>query len=81
MRNGSRRIGLRRFSAPRPSPGPFQVDEAEAAGVVLARRMGFGPDDVADVVTFAVTRPHHVNIDLMVIKPRAQAAAHKVHRE
>ncbi|CAM5594499.1 SDR family oxidoreductase [Streptomyces hirsutus] len=37
-------------------------------------------DDVADVVTWAVTRPPHVNIDLMVVRPRAQAAQHKVHR-
>jgi hypothetical protein len=28
-----------------------------------------------------VTRPAHVNIDSLVIKPRAQAAAHKVHRQ
>nr|WP_127891572.1 SDR family NAD(P)-dependent oxidoreductase [Streptomyces sp. S10(2018)] len=37
-------------------------------------------DDVADVVTWAVTRPPHVNIDLLVVRPRAQAAQHKVHR-
>ena len=36
--------------------------------------------DVADVVTWAVTRPPHVNIDLLVVRPRAQAAQHKVHR-
>lgn len=28
----------------------------------------------------ALTRPHHVNVDLMILKPRAQAAVHKVHR-
>jgi NADP-dependent 3-hydroxy acid dehydrogenase YdfG len=27
-----------------------------------------------------VTRPAHVNIDELVIRPRAQAAQHKVHR-
>jgi hypothetical protein len=27
-----------------------------------------------------VTRPPHVNIDELVIRPRAQAAQHKVHR-
>ncbi|MFC0864613.1 SDR family oxidoreductase [Sphaerimonospora cavernae] len=37
-------------------------------------------DDIADVITFAVTRPSHVNIDRMVVRPRAQAAQHKVHR-
>src|SRR3954454_20705644 len=37
-------------------------------------------DDVADAITWMVTRPAHVNIDEMVIGPRAQAAQHKVHR-
>ncbi|RDD85932.1 SDR family NAD(P)-dependent oxidoreductase [Streptomyces parvulus] len=37
-------------------------------------------EDVADLVTWAVTRPPHVNIDLLVVRPRAQAAQHKVHR-
>lgn len=37
-------------------------------------------EDIADCVAFAVTRPAHVDIDLMVIKPIAQAAPHKVHR-
>jgi NADP-dependent 3-hydroxy acid dehydrogenase YdfG len=38
-------------------------------------------DDVADCIAWAVTRPHHVNIDLMVVRPLAQAAQHKVARE
>lgn len=37
-------------------------------------------EDVADTVVWAVTRPPHVNIDLLVVRPRAQAAQHKVHR-
>ncbi|MFF1676170.1 SDR family oxidoreductase [Streptomyces sp. NPDC058256] len=37
-------------------------------------------EDVADVVSWAVTRPPHVNVDLLVVRPRAQAAQHKVHR-
>ncbi|MDT0200840.1 SDR family NAD(P)-dependent oxidoreductase [Nocardioides sp. AE5] len=36
--------------------------------------------DVADAVAWIATRPAHVNIDELVIKPRAQAAQHKVHR-
>jgi NADP-dependent 3-hydroxy acid dehydrogenase YdfG len=36
--------------------------------------------DVADAVAWIVTRPSHVNIDELVIRPRAQAAQHKVHR-
>ena len=38
-------------------------------------------EDVADCIAWAVTRPHHVNVDLLVVRPRAQAAQHKVARE
>ncbi len=37
-------------------------------------------DDVADCVAWCATRPHHVNIDRLVVRPLAQAAQHKVHR-
>lgn len=37
-------------------------------------------DDVAEAITWVATRPPHVNIDELVIKPRSQAAVHKVHR-
>ncbi|HET9200732.1 MAG TPA: SDR family NAD(P)-dependent oxidoreductase [Dehalococcoidia bacterium] len=44
---------------------------------------GFEPlvaDDIADAIVWAVTRPDHVNIDEMVIRPLAQASAATVHR-
>lgn len=37
-------------------------------------------EDVADAVVYTLTRPHHFNVDLMVIRPIAQAAQHKVAR-
>jgi NADP-dependent 3-hydroxy acid dehydrogenase YdfG len=37
-------------------------------------------EDVADCIAWALTRPHHVNVDLMVVRPLAQAAQHKVAR-
>lgn len=37
-------------------------------------------EDIADAVAWIATRPSHVNVDLMVIKPTAQAAPHKVAR-
>ena len=37
-------------------------------------------EDVADAIGWVVTRPPHVNVDELVIRPRAQAAQHKVHR-
>jgi len=36
--------------------------------------------DIADVVTWVATRPHHVNIDTMTVRPIAQASVYKVHR-
>lgn len=38
-------------------------------------------EDVADVVAFVATRPSHVDIDQVVIRPRAQARVWLVHRE
>ena len=38
-------------------------------------------EDIADCVAWCATRPHHVNVDRLVIRPLAQAAQHKVHRE
>jgi len=37
-------------------------------------------DDVAEAITWAVTRPAHVNIDQMTIRPLDQATATLVHR-
>ncbi len=37
-------------------------------------------DDVADAVVWVATRPAHVNIDNLTIRPRAQATQDKVHR-
>jgi NADP-dependent 3-hydroxy acid dehydrogenase YdfG len=36
--------------------------------------------DIADAVAWCLTRPHHVNIDQLVIRPREQAGAHKTVR-
>ncbi|WP_345215982.1 SDR family oxidoreductase [Georgenia halophila] len=38
-------------------------------------------DDVADVIAFALTRPAHVNLDRIIMRPRAQASSTVVHRE
>ncbi len=37
--------------------------------------------DIADVVAFAATRPSHVDIDQVVVRPRAQARVWLVHRD
>ncbi|WP_018684809.1 SDR family NAD(P)-dependent oxidoreductase [Actinokineospora enzanensis] len=57
----------------------FEGDAERASGVYT----GLQPltaDDVAEVIAFAVTRPAHVNLDQIVLKPRAQASASRAHR-
>lgn len=39
------------------------------------------PDDVADAVIYAATRPKHVNINQIVLTPLAQASSNFVHRK
>lgn len=37
-------------------------------------------EDCADVISYALNAPHHVNLDLITVRPLAQAAAHRVAR-
>ncbi len=52
----------------------FSGDEARAAKVYEGLQP-LAAEDVADAIVWAVTRPAHVNIDEIVIKPLAQASA------
>jgi NADP-dependent 3-hydroxy acid dehydrogenase YdfG len=58
----------------------FRGDPARAAKVYEGVDEPLTADDIADCVAWCVTRPPHVDIDLLVVKPLAQAAQHKVHR-
>ena len=58
----------------------FDGDAERAAAVYAGVAEPLVADDIADCVAWVTTRPHHVNIDRMVIRPLAQAAQHKVHR-
>ena len=58
----------------------FGGDRARAHATYEGVAEPLTADDVADAITWMVTRPAHVNIDELVIRPRAQAAQHKVHR-
>ncbi|HWJ11219.1 MAG TPA: SDR family oxidoreductase [Nocardioides sp.] len=58
----------------------FDGDQERADAVYAGVAEPLVADDVADAITWVATRPPHVNIDELVIKPRAQAAPHKVHR-
>jgi NADP-dependent 3-hydroxy acid dehydrogenase YdfG len=59
----------------------FRGDEEQAAAVYAGVAAPLSADDIAACVTWCVTRPAHVDIDLLVVKPLAQAAQHLVHRE
>lgn len=55
-------------------------DQGRADAVYAGVAEPLTADDVADCITWTLTRPHHVNIDLLVVKPVAQAAPHKLAR-
>jgi NADP-dependent 3-hydroxy acid dehydrogenase YdfG len=72
------------------APGMVRTDEfalnrmgsqEKADAVYRGVREPLVAEDIADCIAWAVTRPHHVNVDLLVVRPRAQAAQHKVARE
>ena len=58
----------------------FRGDE-EKAGAVYANVQPVRPEDVADCVVFAVTRPAHVNIDEIVVKALAQSSPVRIVRD
>jgi len=57
----------------------FAGDEQRASKVYEGMTPLTG-DDIADCIAWAVTRPRHVNIDEMVVRPLAQATAMQVAR-
>jgi NADP-dependent 3-hydroxy acid dehydrogenase YdfG len=57
----------------------FDGDAARAAAVYQGLQP-LAAEDVADCVVWAATRPPHVNIDEIVVRPRDQATAHHVFR-
>lgn len=59
----------------------YDGDEERAKAVYEGVKEPLVADDVADAISFAATRPSHVNIDRIIMRPRAQATQFKVHRE
>lgn len=55
-------------------------DQAKADAVYAGVPDPLVADDVAEAIVWMATRPAHVNIDRLVIRPVAQAANHKTYR-
>jgi 3-hydroxy acid dehydrogenase / malonic semialdehyde reductase len=58
----------------------FRGDE-EKASAVYANVEPLRPDDIAECVLFALTRPPHVNVDELVVKALAQSSAVRIVRD
>ena len=58
----------------------FDGDQAKADAVYAGVAEPLVADDVADAIVWCLSRPHHVNIDSMVIRPRAQVSNTQVAR-
>jgi NADP-dependent 3-hydroxy acid dehydrogenase YdfG len=56
-------------------------DPAKADAIYAGVREPLVAEDIADCIAWTATRPQHVNIDRLVVRPIAQAAQHKVARE
>jgi NADP-dependent 3-hydroxy acid dehydrogenase YdfG len=59
----------------------FGGDKGRADSVYAGVSEPLVADDIADCIAWAATRPQHVNVDRLVVRPIAQAAQHQVHRE
>lgn len=58
----------------------FDGDEEKAAAVYDGVENPLTEEDVAECIRWVVSRPAHVNIDKLTVKPVAQAAPHKMAR-
>jgi NADP-dependent 3-hydroxy acid dehydrogenase YdfG len=58
----------------------FRGDAERAAAIYAGVAEPLTADDIADCISWCATRPPHVDIDLLVVRPLAQAAQYKVHR-
>jgi serine 3-dehydrogenase len=55
--------------------------DAQRAEKVYQGMQPLGPEDVADSIVWAVTRPLHVNVQDILLLASAQATATTVHRK
>ncbi len=58
----------------------FQGDRERYDAVYAGVQEPLVAEDIAEAVRWVASLPAHVNVDELVVRPRAQAAQHKVHR-
>jgi len=58
----------------------FKGDEEKAAAVYRGVE-AMQPEDIAECILFALTRPWHVNVDEIVVKARAQSSGGRILRD
>jgi NADP-dependent 3-hydroxy acid dehydrogenase YdfG len=58
----------------------YKGDEEKAAAVYRGTKP-LVAEDVVDCILFALTRPWHVNVDEIVVKPRAQSSGTRILRD
>ena len=58
----------------------YAGDEQRAGAVYAGVPDPLQDTDIADCVAWVASRPAHVNIERLTVRPRVQAAQHKVHR-
>ena len=58
----------------------FQGDRERYDAVYAGVQQPLVAEDIAEAVRWVASLPAHVNVDELVVRPRAQAAQHKVHR-
>ncbi len=59
----------------------FGGDESKRDKVYEGVAEPLTAEDIAEAVRWVASLPAHVDVDELVVRPRAQAAQHKVHRE
>lgn len=59
----------------------FGGDQGRADAVYDGVPNPLTADDIAECIAWVAARPAHVNIDRMTVRPRVQAAQHKLYRE
>ena len=55
--------------------------DADQAAAVYAGVQAMQPEDIADCIVFALTRPPHVNVDELVVKALTQSSGGRILRE